>query len=161
MNRRGFLGLVGASLASVGLAKVLPVVAPEVLPAALQARLVDGPGVMRMMLSFVPELGFTEIVEPGGLVSMVACSQLVFRPDRLLFAACNLDHFELMPFRGADGEFDLLHPVPANIFDPRAFGQRMNFGIVRPGDEVVLTLRNVSGVDSEVRAAAMQGSALR
>jgi hypothetical protein len=43
------------------------------------------------------------------------------------------------------------------LFDPRNYGQRLELGAVRPGDEIVLTMRNVSKGEREVRGAAMIG----
>ena len=159
-TRRGFLGLAAGAVAEAVAARVIP--ARPVPAPAPALRVSEGPPqLQRMVLNFAPELGFVEILEPGAVASFVCRSQLLFRPDRLIFSACDLESFELMPFVGADGEPDMLGPVPLSMFDPRNYGQRLELGVVRPGDEIVLTMRNTSKGEREVRGAAMIGLVAR
>ena len=159
-TRRGFLGLAAGAVAEAVAARIIP--ARPVPTPAPALRVSEGaPHLQRFVMPFSPELGFIEILEPGAVVSFVTRSQMVFRPDRLIFAACDLESFELLPFLGADGEPDMAGPVPLSMFDPRNYGQRLELGVVRPGDEIVLTMRNTSKGEREVRGAAMVGLVAR
>jgi hypothetical protein len=157
-TRRGFLGLAAGAVAEAVAQRIIPArPVPIVAPApALRVR-PDQIEIARFVMPFAPEIGFVEIVEPGAVVSFVARSQILFRPDRLIFSACDPRSFELLPFVGSDGEPDMLEPVPLEAFDSRNFGQRLELGAVRPGDEIVLTMRNISKGEREVRGAAMIG----
>lgn len=163
-NRRGFLSLVATSFAAAYAAEVLPA-PPAPLPSARLARMIKAGAepaqVQIQVLSFAPELeGFQEICEPGGIVTYVARVQRVFQPQRLLFAACDLNHFEVMPFVGSDGLPDLLHPVPASAFGPLSYAPNMIWAPAQVGEEIVLSLRNVTNMESEVRGVAMVGRTL-
>lgn len=168
MNRRGFLSLVGTGAAALAIEKALP--APFRVPVArVGGQLVpvaeEAPMLTRFVLPFAPELdGFQEIVEPGGIVRLVARAQLVFRPDRLIFAAgTDLSKFELLQV-DAQGENQLAGSIPAEFFAPTHYAAQAGaamFDVTRPGEEIILALRNVTNVEAEFRNAAMVGLALR
>jgi hypothetical protein len=161
MNRRGFLSLIGTGAAALAIEKALPAVFKSPAVPGLR-QLADGPQLERYALSFAPELGFQEIVEPGGIARLVCMSQVLFRPDRLMFAAgTDLGKFSLLQLAlGDTPESDqVIGEVPAEFFSQRAYGQSLAgvWDIVRPGEQIVLALRNVSNVEAEFRAAALLG----
>jgi hypothetical protein len=161
MNRRGFLSLVGTGAAALAIEKALP---PMFRPPAIAGvrQLADAPQVERYMMSFAPELGFQEIVEPGAITRLVCYSQVLFRPDRLMFGpGTDLGKFSLCQLALGDSpEADqVVGEVPAEFFAPTAYGggSMQVWDVVRPGEQIVLALRNVSNVEAEFRAAAMVG----
>lgn len=111
---------------------------------------------MYYSIPFEPELGFQEICAPGQTVSMVARTSRIIWPRRLLFLG-NLNAFELLPFVNEAGESDLVAPVPLNFFAPEAYGMNLYFSPVEPNQDIVLTMRNVSNSDAEVKQAALMG----
>jgi hypothetical protein len=164
MKRRGFLSLVATGAAALAVEKSLPAMFRQ--PVSVQGsrlrQLADAPALERYMMSFSPELGFQEIVEPGGITRLVCRSQILFRPDRLMFApGTDLHKFSLCQLvMGDTPEADqVVGEVPAEFFAPHHYGAGVRgvWDVVRPGEEVVLALRNVSNADAEFRAAAMVG----
>ena len=156
MKRRSFLSLVGIGAAAAAVTANVP---RQFLDAAERVQ-----RCYRQVLPFSPELGFTEICPPGGIVSLVAIPQRIFRPDRLMFQGNpDLERFTLIPLEEEDEPLlaTLLQPVPATLFAEVAFGVRIPFGVAYPGEEVVLRLQNHSSQDAEISAAAMVGDALR
>jgi hypothetical protein len=164
-TRRGFLSLVGTGAAALAIEKALP--QPFRMPLAkVSGRLVpaaeEAPILMHYCLPFAPELdGFQEIVEPGGIVRLVARTQLLFRPARLIFAGgFDLSQWSLLQV-DAQGENQLAGEIPADIFTPDKFGTRVEMDVTRPGEEIILALRNHSNVEAEFTNAAMVGLAVR
>jgi hypothetical protein len=162
VTRRGFLSLVGTGAAALAIEKALPAVfrPAAVVPGVRVRQLADVPQVERYVMSFTPELGFQEIVEPGGITRLLCYPQVLFRPDRLMFdAGTDLGKFSLCQLvMGDSPEADqVVGEVPAEIFSPLNYGVRHVWDVVRPGEQVVLALRNVSNVEAEFRAAAMVG----
>ncbi len=167
MNRRGFLSLVGFGTAALVVERALPeVFRPRGQFRRMIAAGGEPPPLQRFVMSFVPELGGAqEIVPPGGVTSLVARSQILFRPDRLFFpGGVELDDFDLLPLPSTGAPYSdesdslLVAPVPLNFFGPTTAGVPMQWGAVHPGDEIVLTLRNITKRDAlSPAAAAMAG----
>jgi hypothetical protein len=167
VNRRGFLSLVATGVTALAAQPVLerlPLGVPDLPRVDLLAGDAEPPPVMRYVMAFAPELGFQEIAEPGGVIRLATLSQLVFRPERLIFDACDFSQWELMQMLYPhDDEPERFEPsgVPLALFQPLGYGQRLICGTVAPGDQIVLALRNVSNVEAEIRNAAMIGSGIR
>lgn len=155
MNRRGFLSLLVATPAALAVERVLA--SPAVAPLVESAE----PAQLRMfVMPFAPELGFQEIVEPGGIVRLVARPQLLFQPRRLMFApGTDLAKFSLLQVN-ARGENELAGAIPAEVFEPRGYMAPLEFSRAMPGEEIILALRNDSNVEAEFKAAAMVGLAV-
>lgn len=162
ITRRGFLSLVSTGAAAA--------VVERTLPAAFRVRSLADPEqrIERFVMSFSPELGFQEIVGPGGSVRLVALAQLAFRPDRLILPS-DAAGFNIAALQGdpLDDGLALAMPnqflgeVPAEFFGPSAFGMRMAWAAVSPGEEIILDLVNRSGEEREIRGAALVGLAVR
>lgn len=170
MNRRGFLSLVGFGAAAVAIEASIPAPFRRALAPAVRERITETemPMVMRYVMAFAGELaGLQEVVAPGGLTRLVCQPQLVFRPDRLIFApSFELADFDVMPWTDPERPelgSALIQPVPAEAFKPTSWGmQQVAYGVVRPGEQIVLELQNRSNHEALAPASAhMVGTAIR
>jgi hypothetical protein len=161
-TRRGFLSLVSAGVGELVAARVM-----QALPAPAWGRVGDvfapqqSQLVQRFVMPFSPELGFQEIVPPGGVTRMMVRSQTVFRPDRLIFASgVDLSKFAFLKLECGDSpEADqIVGEVAAELFAPNGYGTRLGLSTMAPGDEIVLAVRNTSKVEAEFGHAAIIGS---
>jgi hypothetical protein len=160
VTRRSFLSLVIGAPVAAALARVdglvLPaepaIVVPEVAEESLAfERALRGFRVMRYALPFASEGVPTP---PGGFARLVARPQLPFRPERLL---CSENQFEIFAV-AANGEPQLEDSMPSEAFAVEAYGQRLQFQAIGPGQEIVMVARN-RGNEARTFMATMIGAA--
>jgi hypothetical protein len=167
VNRRGFLSLLVASASVPALAKLpgllpeperaLELVAPgdagelaELVgnverPRLTRERLLEmnrkaieaAPVVRRAVLPFGPEGGDSPIIGAGRIGRLVAMPQAPFQAERLV----TLEGFDLLGL-SVGGEPVLDEFLPSELFMPGAIPTELRFHMTRPGDLIVMVVRN-------------------
>lgn len=133
VNRRGFLSLLVATPLIPALAKLESVIhAPPPVPLALPAEF--------HLQRYVMPFGDGSLVKPGGVVRYAARMQRVFRPERIMMPSSSL-HFGLLGVSSA-GEPNLDEEISAELFNPLAYGMRLELATVAPGEEIVIAAVN-------------------
>lgn len=160
MNRRGFLQLLIAAPFIPVLEKVEPFFGGRL------EEFVAEPGIITTdLVSAYPLIERTVmgiltngLIRPGGIERITLQPQRPFHPDRLMVAAISQE-FDILHI-SATGEPQLEDAVPCAIFSEVAYGTRLEFGAIRPGEEIVLAVHN-QGKEPQKFQAAFIGRTIR
>jgi hypothetical protein len=149
INRRSFLGLLAGTAAAAAAAPLLAKIAPAVEPEQVRRLLTQLRG--GMVQQWILPLGQPTLIRPGGVERFEAFSLRLFRPERLMVGG-DPSGFDILNV-SASGEPQMDERIPADYFSPRAYGTRLQFAAVAPGDTIVMAVHNRSKQPGVFQAA--------
>lgn len=93
-------------------------------------------------------LGFNSVVAvpAGGNVVLTQRPQVIWRGERLIIAASIAGSFDVVDLKiGKNSQFAASGSVPGDMFTPDAVGVELHMDTATPGQDVFLSVQNVSG----------------
>lgn len=104
--------------------------------------------------SRVQPLGFTrEAVPAGDTVDITSRPQVLFRGRRLLVGSTIAPNFTIEDIKvGRNSQFVGTGAQPAEAFRDTATGDNISLDTCKPGVDISITVRNISGASSDFRA---------
>ena len=104
--------------------------------------------------SRVQPLGFSrEAIAPGDTTEITARPQVLFRGRRLLVGSTIAGSFTIEDIKvGRNSQFVGTGPQPAEAFRDTATGDNISLDTCKPGVDISITVRNITGAAADFRA---------
>ena len=104
--------------------------------------------------SRVQPLGFSrEAIPPGETTEITARPQVLFRGRRLLVGSSIAGSFTIEDIKvGRNSQFVGTGPQPAEAFRETATGDNISLDTCKPGVDISITVRNITGAAADFRA---------